>query len=66
MEPNVMRKVTVLAAAAAVGSLALAVQYAFQPTPLPASGEYFLTELARAQIGPLHNLFPFEMAIVAT
>ena len=53
MQSAPMRKVAILAASAAAGVAALAVQYLLRPTPLPASGEYFLTELARSQIGPI-------------
>lgn len=48
-----MGKVAILAAGGAAGLAALAVQYVLRPTPFPASGEYFLTELVRAQIGPI-------------
>lgn len=41
---------------------ALAVQYVLRPTPFPASGEYFLTELVRAQIGPISILIALVAA----
>jgi len=62
MQSALMRKAAILAASAAAGLAALAVQYAFRPTPLPASGEYFLTELARAQLGPISVLIALGAA----
>lgn len=62
MQSAPMQKTATLVASAVVGVAALAVQYALRPTPLPASGEYFLTELARAQIGPISILIAWGAA----
>ena len=62
MQSALMRKAAILVASAAVGVTALAVQYTLRPMPLPARGEYFLTELARAQIGPISILIALGAA----
>ena len=62
MQSAPMRKAAILVASAAAGVAALAVQYLLRPTPLPESGEYFLTELARAQIGPISVLIALVAA----
>ena len=46
-----MRPRIVLPLAAAAGVLALAAQFLILSPALPARGEYFLTELARGQVG---------------
>lgn len=62
MQSAPMRKASILGASAAIGVAALAVQYVLRPTLLPESGEYFLTELARAQIGPTSVLIALVVA----
>lgn len=46
-----MRRVAVLLSQAFAAILALLIQYAIAPSPLPEPGEYFLTQLAWGQIG---------------
>jgi hypothetical protein len=53
MREGPMRKAVIGAAVVAAGILALTLQYLVRPSPLPEPGEYFLTELAWAQIGPV-------------
>ena len=62
MQRSVTRKAAILAAAAAAGVVALAANYVVLPTTLPARGEYFLTELAKAQIGPVSVLIALASA----
>lgn len=55
-------RLAILASAALAGVVALMVQYLLFARALPPSGEYFLTELARGQIGPVSIMLALVMA----